>query len=91
MIDTRNDLSDRLALAQLQGSFSFLEKRLPPFLKAGGEVISVIEAGDVALAKELISGFAVYEKVFGSEIADVRKTVEQLTFDSVTETKNNQM
>lgn len=91
VIDTRNDLSDRLALAQIQGSFSFLEKRLAPFLETGDEVLTAIEADDIALAKKLIGGFAVYEDVFGIEIAGVRKTLEQLTFDSVTETKNNQV
>lgn len=91
VIDTRNDLSDRLALAQIQGSFSFLEKRLAPFLETGDEVLSAVEAGDMVQANKLITGFAAYEEVFGTEIAGVRKTLEQLTFDSVTETKDNQV
>jgi len=91
VIDTRNDLSDRLALAQLQGSFGFLEKRLTPFLATGDEVLTAIEAGDIALARNKVGGFAIYEDVFGTEIAGVRKTLEQLTVDSVTETKNNQV
>jgi len=90
VVDTRNDLSDRLALAQIQGSFSFLEKRLAPFLETGDQVLSAIESGDRALAKTLIADFAAYEDVFGAEIAGVRKTLEQLTFDSVSETKSNQ-
>jgi adenylate cyclase len=64
---------------------------LAPFLKTGDEVLTAVEADDIALAKKLIGGFAVYEDVFGTEIADVRKTLEQLTFDSVTETKDNQV
>lgn len=91
VVDTRNDLSDRLALAELQGSFGFLEKRLQPFLETGDKVLSAVEAGDMALANKLISGFAAYEEVFGTEIAGVRKTLEQLTLDSVSETKANQI
>lgn len=91
VIDTRNDLSDRIALAQIQGSFSILEKRIAPFLDTGDDVLVAIEAGDMALANRLVTGFAAYEDVFGTEIADVRKTLEHLTLDSVTETKNNQV
>lgn len=91
VVDTRNDLSDRLALAQIQGSFSFLEKRLAPFLATGDQVLTAVEAGDTALTNRLLSDFAAYEGVFGTEIAGVRKTLEQLTFDSVSETKNNQI
>lgn len=90
-IDTRNDMSDRLALAELQGTFSFLEKRLAPFLAIGDGVFAAIEGGDLAQANVLIAEFGAYEEVFGNEIADVRKTLEQLTFDSVIETKNNQV
>lgn len=90
VVDTRNDLSDRLALAQIQGSFSFLEKRLAPFLDSGDQVLSAIDAGDITLANKLITNFSAYEDVFGVEIAGVRKTLEQLTLDSVTETKLNQ-
>jgi adenylate cyclase len=91
VVDTRNDLSDRLSLAQIQGSFSFLEKRLAPFLATGDQVLTAVEAGDTALTNRLLSDFAAYEGVFGTEIAGVRKTLEQLTFDSVSETKNNQI
>jgi adenylate cyclase len=92
VVDTRNDLSDRLALAQVQGSFSFLEKRAAHFLETGDKVLTGIEAGDFALAEKQIGEFDAYEGgFFGTEIAKIRKTLEQLTFDSVIETKNNQV
>ena len=91
VVDTRNDLSDRLALAQIRGSFSFLEQRLAPFLATGDQVLMAVEAGDMALANRLLSDFAAYEDFFGTEVAGVRQTLQQLTLDSVSETKNNQI
>jgi len=90
MVDPRNDVSDRIAMARLEGSFSFLEKRLKPFLAIGDDVLAALEAGDVTRARALMDGFRAFEDVFGKEIAGIRRALERLTLDSVTETKENQ-
>lgn len=91
MVDTRNDIQDRIELARLKGSFSFLERRLAPFLKIGEDTLVAIEEGDMQRARTLIDGFGAFEGVFGDEIASVRKALENLTLSSVTETKENQV
>ena len=89
--DPRNDVQDRIALAGLRGSFTFIEGRLALFIKAGDEVLGAIESGDVQRANTAMANFGQYEEVFGRELASVRKTVEGLTLLSVTETNEQQL
>jgi adenylate cyclase len=90
-LDTRNDIHDRIAFALLKGSFSFLEKRLTPFLKIGDDMMTAIEEGDLPRARALAEGFGAFEDVFGNEIGSVRKALEMMTLSSVTETKENEI
>lgn len=91
MVDPRNDVEDRITMARIEGSLSFLEKRLTPFLKIGDDVLAGLEAGDMTHARARIGEFRAFEEVFGKEIASVRKALESLTLSSVTETKDNQV
>ena len=88
--DRRNDISDRLAMAELKGTFGFLEHRLAAFLQVGDETLTAIEAGDLPRARSLAAGFGAFEEVFGKDIAEVRSTLERLTLSSITETEVNQ-
>lgn len=76
--DSRNDVQDRIALAGLQGSFTFIEHRLTPFIKTSDEVLAAIESGDVDRANTAMVNFAQYDAVFSTEFASVRKAIESL-------------
>lgn len=43
--DARNDPEDRAAMAELKGSFTFLERRLAPFMQIGNDALAAIERG----------------------------------------------
>jgi len=88
--DARNDLEDRIAMAELKGTFTFLEQRLAPFLQTGDDTLAAIEAGDLPRARALVAGFSAFENLFGKDIAGVRLALEKLTLSSITETKGNQ-
>jgi len=88
--DARNDLEDRIAMAELKGTFTFLEQRLAPFLQTGDDTLAAIEAGDLPRARALVAGFSAFEDLFGKDIAGVRLALEKLTLSSITETKGNQ-
>jgi adenylate cyclase len=88
--DPRNDVEDRISLAGLKGSFTFLESRLVPFIKTGDTALGLIASGDAARANAAMAEFAPYNEIFGRELATVRKTLEGLTLSSVIETNENQ-
>ena len=87
--DPRSDIDDRIALAGLKGSFTFIEARLAPFIKAGDAVLSALESGDLQRAAAAMATFSQYEEVFGAELTGVRRVLEQLTLSSVTETREH--
>lgn len=89
--DPRNDPADRVAMAELKGSFTFLERRLAPFMQIGNDSVSAIEAGDFVTARTLVAGFGAFEELFGDELSTVRRALEKLTLASVTETNANQV
>lgn len=88
--DPRNDLEDRIAMAELKGTVTFLEQQIAPFLKVGTDTLAAIEAGDAPRARTLVAGFGAYEDLFGKDIAKVRGAIEKLTLLSLTETNTNQ-
>ena len=88
--DPRNDVEDRIVMAELKGTLGFLDQRLMPFLKLGDDTLAAIEAGNLNRARELAAGFTAYEDVFGKDIAGVRKALDKLTLWSITETEGNQ-
>ena len=88
--DPRNDVDDRIVMAELKGTMSFLQQRIAPFLKIGDDTLAAIEAGDLARARALVAGFGAFEDVFGKDIADVRRSLDKLTLWSITETERNQ-
>lgn len=89
--DPRNDVHDRIALAELKGAFGFLGDRLAPFIRTADDALGAVESGDVKRASAAMAGFNQYDEVFGKELTGVRKTLESLTLSSVAETNENQM
>jgi adenylate cyclase len=88
--DTRNDLSDRLTLARIQGTFSVLRRDAEPFEALGQEVMKSILDGDIATARVQMRGFSRFARTFGPDLAEIRRDVSSLTQDSVLETLGQQ-
>jgi adenylate cyclase len=88
--DARNDVEDRIVMAELKGTFTFLQQRISPFLQLGDDTLVAIEAGDLPRARALVAGFGAFEDVFGKDIAEVRRSLDKLTLWSITETERNQ-
>ena len=89
--DPRNDVHDRIALAELKGSFAFLEDRLAPFIAMADQVLDAITSGDIRRSNTAMVGFGAYEDIMGKDLAGIRKALESLTLSSVSEAKENQL
>ncbi len=90
LADPRNDVDDRIAMARVDGSFEFLERRLQPFIKRGDKVLAAVLASDLPNARLLALDFAEFEEAFGEAIASVRRSLDQLTASSAAEVKASQ-
>src|SRR5258705_257078 len=55
IVDPRNDVEDRIAMAELKGTFTFLQQKLAPFLQPGDDTLAAIEAGDLPRARALMA------------------------------------
>jgi HAMP domain-containing protein len=85
--DEANDVSDRLVFAKVSGAFTHMSKQGPPFIALGDRVIGAIREHCFQEAGELANGFGPFEQIFGSDLAEIRKAVAQLTRESVSETR----
>jgi class 3 adenylate cyclase len=85
--DERNDVSDRLQFARVDGVLEQLGARMGPFLALGASVQAAIEQGRAGEAIAIADGFSAYESEFGADLARVRETITRLTRDSMDETR----
>jgi len=88
--DPRNDPHDRVKLARVDGVMSMLSREVPPFLALGASVQAAIEAGRDADALRLASGFRRFETALGPDLAEVRRTLEELTRHATVETQQHE-
>ncbi len=86
MTDEANDVSDRVLIAEINGSFQHLSVRGPEFLALGDRVLSEIRQSQMDQARRDIDGFAAYYQVFGPDLAAVRKKLMRLSEVSLEET-----
>ena len=86
VVDTRNDPSDRVGLARIDGAMQPMSRQVRPFIAVGTAVQEALERGRVAEARRLASGFRVFDDTFGPDLAQVRRTIGELTKDSTVET-----
>jgi class 3 adenylate cyclase len=89
--DERNDVSDRVEFARIDGSFRSLRRHLGPFIELGTAVTNAVAEGRPAEAQRLVSGFAAYETAFGPDLAIVRAALLDLTTVSTRETNQQQV
>jgi len=87
--DDQNETNSRVALSELKGTLKFLQGRIEPFIEVGNQTIKALEAGDINKAKLMIERYKEFEKLFGNDIADIRKSIEKLTLASLNKTENN--
>jgi adenylate cyclase len=85
--DKRNDPSDQIVLARIDGAFELLGRQIPPFLAVGRAVLTALQAGRVREAQQGLAGFARFEEAFGIDLARIRRSISDLTRDSTRETE----
>ncbi len=83
--DTRNDPSDRVRLARIDGGLQPLSRQVGPFISLGTAVRTALEGGRVEEARRLARDFRAFEEAFGRDLAGVRETISHLTKDSTHE------
>jgi len=89
--DERNDVSDSIELARIEGTFRTLQKHIAPFIELGKAVLGDIRDGKWAEARSEAGGFETHESAFGPELAAIRKSVHDLTEVSARETNQQQV
>jgi len=87
--DEQNDTKSRVALSEIKGTLKFLQSRIEPFIEVGNQTIQALESGDFKKAKSIIDGYKEFEKMFGNDISDIRKSIENLTLASLNKTEEN--
>ncbi len=87
--DDQNETNSRVALSELKGTLKFLQGRIEPFIEVGNQTIKALEAGDINKAQLMMERYKEFEKLFGNDIADIRKSIEKLTLASLNKTENN--
>jgi adenylate cyclase len=85
--DPRNDASDRVRLAHIDGTLRHIGQQVASFLALGRSVEAALERGRIEDARRLADGFRAYEAPFGPDIAEIRRTIAELTNDSTRETE----
>jgi adenylate cyclase len=85
--DPRNDPSDRIVLARVDGGFDLLGRQIPPFIAVGRGVLADVQAGRGREAQQSLAGFARFEQAFGDDLARIRRSISELTRDSTHETE----
>jgi adenylate cyclase len=89
--DERNDLTDRIEMARIEGSFRTLERYAAPFTALGTSVLAALTEGRRDDAQRQMAGFAAFEGAFGPDLAAIRRAVITLTRVSARETNQQQV
>jgi adenylate cyclase len=77
--DTRLSVEDRVALANIRGRFTYMERALPDFIEAGRAVSEAVRAGDNDGAVRMAARFAPYRPLFGADVSAVRQELATMT------------
>src|SRR5262245_21026232 len=88
--DPRTDVSDRLVLARVQRSITYLERLTEPFFTLGDQVLDAHVAGHAAEARRLSFEFEKFEQSFGSDLPAVRAELSALARASTENTHTQQ-
>jgi len=77
--DPRLSIDDRVALANIRGRFTYMERALPDFIDAGRAVSEAIRAGDTDGAVRAAGHFAPYRPLFGADVSALRDELAAMT------------
>ena len=89
--DERNDLTDRIELARIEGNFRTLQRHVAPFTALGSAALNAVADGRVGEAQRLAAGFTAFEVAFGPDLAAIRRELVDLTRRSARETNQQQV
>jgi len=91
LADPRTDPDDRIALARVQRSLTYLKRRQEPFFALGDKVLAAFLAGQTREARRLSLEFENFEQSFGADLPAVRAELETLARASTEKTHAQQM
>jgi len=72
-------VQSRLVFAQLQGSATYLQRKIVPFINVGEATMNAIANGHMDEARKLSLEFRNYEEAFGPDLAQLRHQIVDLT------------
>jgi adenylate cyclase len=77
--DPNVSTDDRVALAEVRGRFSYLDRAMPEFLDVGKKLSAKIRAGDSVDASRVARDFAPYRTLFGDDLTAIRAHLVSLS------------
>jgi adenylate cyclase len=89
--DERNEVMERVELARIAGRFSMIRRDVKPFVQLGSTVLEAIREERSADAQRLSLGFSAFEEAFGTDLAEIRVAVNQLTRGSTVNAQRHQV
>ena len=73
--DPKESTDDRIALAEIRGRFSYLDKAMPAFLDVGRKISMKLQARETVDAARVSMEFAPYRSLFGADLAAIRASL----------------
>ena len=70
---------DRIALAEIRGRFSYLDRAMPEFLAVGHQLSAKLRAGDSVDPSRVAKEFAPYRTLFGDDLTAIRGHLASLS------------
>ena len=70
---------DRIALAEIRGRLSYMDRAMPEFLDVGQQLSAKIRAGDPVDGPRVAREFAPYRTLFGDDLTAIRERLASLS------------
>jgi adenylate cyclase len=83
MHDPDATVDDRIAMADIRGRFSYINRALPEFIAVGSNFLEAIKAGRDDDAVRIADAFTRYRSLFGPDLSAVRDQLAGLTARAV--------
>jgi adenylate cyclase len=85
VVDPRNDVTDRVALARIDGTMRVIRREAEALDASGRNVIAPLRRGDEAAAVAQFREFALSERVIDGEIESARRDIEKVSEEAIAE------
>jgi adenylate cyclase len=83
--DSRNDVTDRVALARIDGTMRVIRREAAALEASGRHVLAALRRGDEAAAVAQFREFARSERAIDAEIESARRDVEKVSEEAIEE------